>query len=58
MKLKLLSIKENKDGAELVVEMDSEYKESVKKIMGWERWSDKKYQKYFLKRIKELLSQE
>lgn len=59
MKIEVVSIKENSDGsADLSIEIDDEYRNHIKSMMGWKRWSNKKFAKYFLDLIKRQISLE
>ena len=51
-KLEVVEIIDNPDGtAELVFELDDEFREWFKKSFGLKRWSDKRFQKVFIEAI-------
>lgn len=53
MKLEVLNIKELSDGnAELLIELDEEYKQSVKKLLNMRRWNNKKFQQFIIDALK------
>jgi len=58
-KLEVIEITDNPDGtAEIVFELEDEFKEWFKKSFGLKRWSDKKFQKVLLEAIGDYVEKE
>lgn len=49
MKIEILSIKENEDGsADIEFDLDKEYKDQIKKIIGVKKLTKKRFEKFVL----------
>ena len=52
MKIEVIEIQELKEGgADLILEIDEEYKEFIKATLKWEEWSDSKFSEFVIETI-------
>ena len=52
MKIEVIEINELKEGgADLILEVDEEYKEFIKTTLKWEEWSDSKFSEFVIETI-------
>ena len=52
MKIEVIEINELKEGgADLILEVDEEYKEFIKATFKWEEWSDSKFSEFVIETI-------
>ena len=59
MKLQVVSVLENPDGsAEISFEIDKEYKDLIKNLLGMKRWNEKKFQQFVIDALTKQVSLE